>query len=54
MEQTHTVEWTDGLKVVRITEVGKQIVLEITWRGKARQFCIGPRSLYVSGKKVSS
>lgn len=48
----HTAEWPDGFKVVRICEVGKQMVFEITWRGRRQQLCMGPKSFYVGGKKI--
>lgn len=40
---SHTVEWKDGLKVVRVMTFDKQIVLWVKWAGKTREVRLGPR-----------
>jgi hypothetical protein len=38
----HTVRWTDGLTVVRVMTVKRQIMLRIRWQGRETYLRLGP------------
>lgn len=37
----HTVEWGDGLKVIRVLVARKQVVLWVWWQGVRREVRLG-------------
>lgn len=42
-ELGHTVDWPDGLRVIRVMIHKRQIVLFIDWQGRRHELRLGPR-----------
>jgi len=47
----HTIEWTDGFKVVRVMTVKEQIMVMLHWKGRETYIRLGPRLAEITDSK---